>query len=187
MLAEVYKNTLYSYQPDIEVTRWWVPGYPLIIGGSIIDAADFEHLRKEFGVAYVINVETEHDDVGKVPHDLLCQPRVEDSGSPFSREAVLSAISFVRENKHRGVCYLHCQMGGSRSPGFGYAVLRGVFKLSPDEALAKINEGFRARQNQKRKENELPYGHHPFHQRYMASVEEALLCPQPDSNRHGPA
>lgn len=173
MIVEVYANSLYSYQPDIQVVRWQIPGYPIIVGGSLIDAADYAHLAMDFGVRGVVNVETEHDDTGKVPPDLLCQQQVEDDGSPFTKDNVLAVVRFASQKVQGGPLYVHCQMGGSRSPGFAYAILRGVYGLDREQALKALNEGFKVRKAGTA-DTEAEYGWHPVHQSYLNSVDEAL-------------
>ncbi len=171
-VAETYQNTLYHYQPDIVVSRWWLPTFPILIGGSLIDAADYEHLKEKFGITHVINVETEHDDTGKVPAEFLCQAQVDDLGAPFPAEKVLSVIAFaMRALEAGGRIYLHCQMGGSRSPGFAYAILRGVFGFSPEVALKIVNDGKMKRRHQG--EDDQGFGWHPYHVTYIQSVEDA--------------
>lgn len=169
MRLEIYANSLYSHQPDIQVVRWQVPGYPIIVGGSLIDAADYQHLVDSYGVRGIVNVETEHDDTGKVPPELLCQQQVPDDGALLPEDKILAVIRFARKHSHSPL-YVHCQMGGSRSPAFAYAILRGVHGLSRDDALAAINEGFKARKAGTA-DTESAYGWHPVHKAYLASID----------------
>lgn len=167
---ERYTNSLYEPNPTILVARWHIPGYPLIVGGSIVDAADWAHLASDFGVTHCVNVETEHGDEGKLPAEQLCERRVVDDGQPLPTEAIRDICSFVKSSLAANPAarfYVHCQMGGSRSPAFAYAILRGAFGLNQTAALIALNSGFpHALQNY--------YGYHGAHQVYIASVEAAL-------------
>lgn len=169
-IAEVYANTLYHYQPDIQVGRWWVGGYPILVGGSVIDAVDALHILRDFEINKIVNVETEHDDCGKMPGEALLQIRVPDDGSPIPTENLAALFDFVRL-PDGGVdsVYVHCQMGGSRSPAHAYAILRGVAHLSPADALDRLNDGFVLRSGVAGR-----YGTHPVHVAYIESVERAL-------------
>jgi protein-tyrosine phosphatase len=162
-VAETYENRLYAPDPHHLVSRWWVTN-DLMIGGSIVDAADWRHLKTQFGMRSVLNVETEHSDEGK-GIDRLSECRVPDDGSPLPLGIVRHAVSFARLMIGLGPMYVHCQMGGSRSPAFGYAILRWVHGMSPDKALETINRG---------KEWKVPFGSHAFHQVYLSSVEAAF-------------
>lgn len=179
-VLEAYHNSLYSYQPTIVNHRYKVPGYPnIIIGGSIIDAADWEHLHKDFEVTDVINVETEHDDTSKVPAEHLLQVQTEDNGAPFPPEKILAAIEFAKGSGK--VIYVHCQMGGSRSPAWAYALLRGTFKASKEEAMAAIVSARRGVDKLDPSRGFIEdYGHHPVHVSYLASVEAAIKILEPD-------
>lgn len=161
-VAENYSNLLYEGHA---CRRYWVTPR-LLVGGSILGPEDFAHLERDFGITHVVNVETEHDDTGKVPAERLLQARVPDLGGPFPPEAVLSVCLFVSRamaSSQDPRFYVHCQQGGSRSPGFAYAVLRGVFGLPRDDARREI---VAARDGD--------YGHHQFHLTYMDSVDRAL-------------
>jgi len=167
MIVETYANTLYEGH---RCHRYWVPGgFFIMVGGSLLGPEDWEHLRSEYGITHVINVETEHDDAGKVPPERLCQARVPDDGTPFPAAKVLAACLFAAEKVANAPAgedprfYVHCQMGGSRSPAFAYALMRAVFEMSAEGALAAI-----------RGTHKSDYGHHDFHKSYIASVEAAL-------------
>lgn len=177
VVAEFYENRLYHYQPTIRVSRWWVPGYPLMVGGSLLDSADWEHLARDFEIEYCLNVETEHDDAGKVPAGHLCQARVSDEHCPpIPYEALATALDFAQSKPLSAKIYVHCQMGGSRSPAFAYLILRGKYGLDPAPALAKLNEGFIVRQRASQGEAAQPYGHHSGHWTYMNSIEGFLAA-----------
>ncbi len=166
-IVETYSNALYEGH---RCHRYWLPGgFFIMVGGSLLGPEDWEHLQADYGITHVLNVETEHDDAGKLPADRLCQVRVPDDGTPFRPEAVLAACLFVAEKVANAPMgqdpkfYVHCQMGGSRSPAFAYALMRGVFELSPEEALGAV-----------RATHKSDYGNHDFHKSYLSSVESAL-------------
>lgn len=160
MIIETYKNSLYEGH---ECRRYSV--HPKVyVGGSILGLIDAVHLRCELLVVAVINVETEHSDEGKGIHNLL-ECRVPDDGTPFPSHLVQQAVTFAARHSDSGPVYVHCQMGGSRSPAFAYAILRAVHGMGPASALAAIREGCVKTAN---------YGEHPYHKAYLAAVERAL-------------
>lgn len=171
-VAERYKNRLYPWNPEHEITRWWVGPdqlYFILVGGSLIGEDDWEHLANDFGITHVVNVETEHSDVGKFPQKWLCEQQFPDNGARIP-ESTLTAISkFCRHvfGLTNTKLYVHCQMGGSRSPAIAYFVLRDCFSLTPAKALAVLNDGFPH-------DPAHPYGYHPTHQSYIASIEDWL-------------
>ena len=175
-LAEVYVNRAYSYDPTHPVQRWWVND-DIMVGGSICDAGDWQHLFKDFGIRSVLNVETEHSDVGK-GIQLLSECQVPDDGSPFPSGLVRHAVSFAQMNVGLGPIYVHCQMGGSRSPAFAYAILRWVHRMDPAGALFTVRAGkdwsLKAQNGKLIGGAGLVYGEHPTHRAYLASVENAL-------------
>jgi protein-tyrosine phosphatase/CheY-like chemotaxis protein len=159
-IAELYSNTICN---NYFAHRWWA--HPeILVGGSVIDADDFNHLKNDYGIQSVINVESEHSNEGK-GIDNLCEARVPDNGTPFPKEAVVSVVKFAKKALLKGKVYVHCQMGSSRSPAFAYAILRHCFNMSKDEALEQVAA---ARPDHKK------YGYHQYHQNYLNSVEEAL-------------
>lgn len=159
-IAEIYANTLCR---NFMSHRWWA--HPqILVGGSIIDADDYEHLKKEYNIQSVINVESEHMDWGKNIANLL-ECRVNDDGSPFPNEYVINAVKFAKKSLERGNIYVHCQMGSSRSPAFAYAILRHCFSMSSEDALKQISDN---------RPDDKNYGHHPFQKNYIATVEDAL-------------
>jgi hypothetical protein len=166
-IVEVYSNTLYEGH---ECKRYWVPGFPILIGGSILSTEDWNHLQSDFGITDVINVETEHDDTGKLPEENLLQVRVPDNGNPFPVDKITTACTYwiTKSNSidkgHSRALYVHCQMGGSRSPAFAYAILRSSYKLNSADALDVIRScpGKEA------------YGNHVYHTTYLSSIDAAL-------------
>lgn len=172
MIIEQYANRLYLGHA---CHRWSV--HPLVIvGGSIFDQADWAHLRDDFGVRSVLNVETEHSDEGKgIP--VLSECRVPDDGTPFPAGLVRHAVSFAHLNVGHGPVYVHCQQGGSRSPAFAYAVLRWVFQMPKQDALRAIQTGkddWSQAANYATPGPVSSYGHHHYHRSYIESVESAL-------------
>ena len=175
MIAEKYVNSTYHYQPTIQTYRWWVPGYPLLGGGSIVDSDDWEHIKRDFGCEFCINVQDERSDVGTVPDAELCEAQVSDAHAPpFPHAALEKVLGFACSKPAETKLYVHCQMGGSRTPGFLYLLLRGTYGLGKEEALAKINEGFIVRERDHRGDAAQPYGHADGHWRYMNSVDDFL-------------
>lgn len=165
--AETYINRLYEGHT---CHRYWVTGYPLMIGGSLLGPDDWKHLQDDFGLDICVSAETEHDDVGKLPAWDLIQVAHPDTGGPIPANLILSACLFVaaRLVLDPGVkAYVHCQMGGSRSPAYAYALLRGVWRVGASEALAVVSSSMQVGKGR-------PYGGHEFHQTYLRSIEEAL-------------
>lgn len=160
-LAETYVNACYCGHP---CPRWWA--HPnILIGGSINDAEDFAHIVKDFGVTHVISVESEHTDEGKVPAPLRTYLPVPDDGSPppAAHWRALVTIAKLELLLPGGVLYVHCQMGGSRSPAAAYAIMRGAFGMSQEASLAQLRTG------------KPTYGDHAYHQSYLESFEKAFV------------
>jgi protein-tyrosine phosphatase len=153
----------------------------VIVGGSIIDNADWLHLRDDYNVRSVLNVETEHTDEGKgIP--VLSECRVPDDGTPFPFGLVRHAVSFAHVNVGHGPIYVHCQQGGSRSPAFAYAVLRWVFGMSKQDALQAVRTGkddWSQVANYSTPGPVSSYGHHSYHRSYIDSVDSALAFDRP--------
>lgn len=163
--AESYHNLLYPHPEVNLIQRYWVTP-SLMVGGSIVDEDDWKHLQRDFGLQSVLNVETEHSDEDKgIPR--LSECRVPDDGTPFPQGIVRQAVSFAKLAAGFGPLYVHCQMGGSRSPAFAYAVLRWVHFMSPQAAFDAVRASRDWAPG-------LPYGDHHFHQAYIASIDAAL-------------
>lgn len=158
--VETYANKLYLGHT---CHRYWV--HPrVMVGGSILDAADWKHLQKDFRLTAVLNVETEHSDHGKEISNLL-QTQVPDDGTPFPLDALQLASRFSTYvlGQHPGAkIYVHCQMGGSRSPAFAYLVMRSALNMTPDQSLGVVRK------------HKPDYGHHQYHQNYLGSIEKFL-------------
>lgn len=160
-VVESYVNTVCINAPT--ANRWWATNN-ILVGGSILNSEDWQHLKKEYGIDAVVNAETEHDDINKGIDNLL-QVRVHDNGGPFPNSYIHQLVHFVKRIGKDKTFYVHCQMGGSRSPAFVYAILRGCYDMTSEQALAKINEG---------KPGPNHWGHHQYHQNYIKTVEEGL-------------
>ena len=163
--AESYVNSLYPF-PDVNlIQRYWVTP-DVLVGGSVVDEADWRHLEKDFGIRSVLNVESEHSDEGKGIARLSECP-VQDDGSPIPRGVVRQAVSFANLAAGFGPVYLHCQMGDSRSPAFAYAILRWVHEMTPQQAFDAVRAARDWAPG-------LPYGDHHYQVAYIASVDQAL-------------
>ncbi len=201
LIVEKYANSTYRYQPTIQTYRWLVPGYPLICGGSIIDAADWEHIRKDFGAEFCINVQNERSDVGNVPTDRLCEVPTDDAHAPpIPHENLAKVLEYALSKPNDAKLYVHCQMGGSRTPAFAYLILRGKYGLSAEQALAKVNEGFIERERDHHGDAAVAFGAGPDdarrqgHWRYINSIESYLATrgpkgpsQEPNPGANGPA
>lgn len=122
--------------PDGRAVRFWALEPRLLVGGTILGPVDGEHLKRSYGVTHVLSVESEHDDEGKgFQPDVRERWAFPDSGSPKGApwtepgaipvsnvEACIRFARRVLEQPHT-VLYLHCMMGGARSPCIAYAVL----------------------------------------------------------------
>ena len=161
-MAERYTNTLYGDH----VCQRWFPDPKILVGGSILNKEDFEHLQRDFGVTAVLNVEQEHTDVGKVVGVPLCELPTQDDGQPKPTEWWFAGIGFSAPlllDSSSNVLYIHCQMGGSRSPAMAYGCIRAILGLSQEDALRRLHRGVPS------------YGTHQGHWNYMNSCESALL------------
>lgn len=162
-IVETYKVQFVN-GPLADVQRWKLDGIPrLLMGGTILDAADWEHLRKDFGVTHVINLETEHSDVGKVPREQLLEIPTPDDGTMKPAEW-FDIGGFVRTafRNPASIIYVHCQAGGSRTPMMVYFLLRRFSNLTPAGALVLIQTV------------KPSFGSAAYHVNYIASAEQAL-------------
>lgn len=164
MIAEDYLNHRYEGHA---CQRWWAHPW-VLVGGSINDAADYRHIVDSFGAQGVVSVESEHTDDGLVPPDWLWYVPFPDNGADPGADVwnrVIAGAKAAFEINRIGnptPIYIHCQMGGSRSPAAAYAVMRALLLMSHDGALTALR---RTRPN---------YGDHPFHQVYLNGVRRAL-------------
>ena len=141
--AEAYANQFTS-PPGHVVLRWWVPGYPLMVGGNIQSVDDWNHLRDDFGITHVLDVEAGRSPVVILPPANFKKIEMVDNGMPMAAELLREAVTFARDalavDGNR--LMIHCHMGASRSPAYAYAILRSIYGRSHDEALVAINRGF---------------------------------------------
>lgn len=167
MIIETVRHKLYDaiYGRTTMFDRWSV--HPnIIIGGSILDQQDWDHLRDDLKVGAVLNVETEHSDAGYGIAN-LCEAQVPDDHQAFPFDKIRQALVFANEyltKNPTGILYVHCQMGGSRSPALAYGVLRYHYGIKAGAALDMIRKGGRISN----------YGDHPAHQNYIGSIEKYL-------------
>ena len=140
--AESYTNHLAV--PPATVLRWFVPGYPLMVGGNIQSVDDWNHLRDDFGITHVLDVEAGRSPVVILPPENFKKIEMVDNGMPMAAELLREAVTFARDalKDPKAKLYSHCHMGASRSPAYTYAILRCVYGLSHDEGLIALNRGF---------------------------------------------
>jgi len=123
MILEVYR-CVHPPGSEIEIPRWRIDPYAIVIGGNINDAADWEQLCVRHGVNCCISADQTPDGSSAVSPERLCRVFVEDAGAPYSTET----LSCLRDSWHAWGAdarpYIHCHMGRSRSPAFAYAWLR---------------------------------------------------------------
>lgn len=162
-IAEFYTNTI--SRDSVKTARYWVAPN-LLIGGNICNQDDWEHLKNDFNIKSVINVDGDlsngHSDKNKNIDNLL-EYYVPDNGQPFPANCIKEIIAFAKKHISEPI-YLHCHMGISRSPHFAYAILRGCLNMSKKEALSKIYES-------------LPMSHIGFNNHtinYIKSIEDVL-------------
>jgi rhodanese-related sulfurtransferase len=99
----------------------------------------------------------------------------DDHAPPIPHEALARVLDFALRVPYDAKLYVHCQMGGSRSPAFAYLILRGKYGLGKEAALNALNRGFVHRKDHT-PEKEPPYGHSPGHWTYMGNVEDYLAA-----------
>jgi hypothetical protein len=143
--AESYLNT--RANPPCENLRWWVKnglGVPVIMGGgSIVSAEDWAHLRRDFGITHVLNLDTKSD-AEFVPADRLCEVAVTDNGMAIAAPLLAACCSFARSAVNSSAdakLYVHSGNGGARAPAIIYAIFRSAGE-SHENALRMVNRGF---------------------------------------------
>lgn len=145
-----------------QIPRYRLPGVPLIIGGPVVSAEDWAAVQA-LGVTHVCSV-TNPPDIG-VPAEVSLHAPVPDAGVPFSDEQLEKVVGFASQCfSAGGALYLHCWVGASRSPSHGFAILRALFGVSPQQALGMIQSVY-------------PYGTfgaEPKHQNYINGIEQWL-------------
>ncbi len=159
-IAEWYQNT-YSPQPA-PMPRYWITP-KILVGGNVVDAMDYQHLEKDFGIKAVVNVDERSESSFGIAN--LLEAYVEDEGVGFPAEYVRKVVSFGKEHMNEPM-YVHCHIGASRSPHFVYAILRGAHGLSRDDAMATV---LKALPNERYR-----WGFNQHTASYVASIEAAL-------------
>lgn len=168
--VEAYQNARGAPgEADWIALRWWADPFDkrILIGGTIQSRDDWRHLKDRLGIGAVITAEVERDDVSVgVPAELICDVGVSDNGQP-NIDLYVKAIKFARRHTSERL-YVHCAMGGSRSPSLAYAILRDG-GLSSTRIIQAYQHIFSA------KLNGHPWGEHPFHMAYVGAAEAALV------------
>lgn len=142
--AEAYENPFTS-PPGHTVLRWWLPDFPrIMVGGNVVSQADWEHLANDFGITHCLDVEAGRPNDGRVPPSRYLKVEMVDNGMPMAAELLRQACSFARDvlSQEETRLYLHCHLGGSRSPAYAYAILRCVYGLSHEDGIVAVNKGF---------------------------------------------
>jgi len=160
-VAELYCNEASPDKPTIP--RYWITP-KILIGGNINDQSDYKHLEYDLNIKSVINLDGPEAERNIFVPNLL-EFYVPDNGEAFSKERIFETIAFA-EKHIKDPIYIHCHMGMSRSPHFAYIVLRGVYKLSPEEALLKIKEALPTDRHN--------WGFNQHSANYIKSIEEAI-------------
>lgn len=139
--AESYLNT--RANPPCENLRWWVNEKMIMGGGSIVSAEDWAHLRDDFGITHVLNLDSKSH-VEFVPSDRLCEVAVLDNGMAIAAPLLKACCEFAKAALHdpAAAVYACSGNGGARAPAIIYAILRAVYGMDHDEALVEVNKGF---------------------------------------------
>jgi hypothetical protein len=157
VILEEYRNHLYSDNP----TTRWSPHPRIISGGSINDAADWNHLVETYGCTVCVNAESESSDAGKGIEHLLEVGAPNDGVAP-PPEVFVKVLAFWMLHQDR-TFYIHCRMGASRSATYIYFILQKVYGYSQGDALKAIHEGGRP-----------TFGSKMSHHRYMVGANAAI-------------
>jgi protein-tyrosine phosphatase len=162
--AEAYVNQFAV--PPVTVLRWAIDPFPIMVGGNVQSRDDWEHLRRVHGMMFCLDVEAGRANDDRVYDYAYKKVELVDNGTPFSRDAIREACLFARESlcPYRGKLYVHCHMGGSRSPAIAYAILRAVYGLSHESGLVTLNRAFPHGEG-------YHYGYHPTHQAYIGAID----------------
>jgi hypothetical protein len=138
-------NILETYRlgnpPGLAQRAWIYPS--LMVGGGIRDAADAEHLARDYGIATIISVESEG--VGDLPiigeRWASCYSRfpfqdLKAVGMPD--DVIAKVVTFARlrcVGTGALPAYVHCHLGRSRGPATAYLILRAVVGQGQAEAM----------------------------------------------------
>jgi hypothetical protein len=136
--AESYQNTF--AQPPVDVLRWWVPGYPIMVGGSVVSDEDWDHLVSAYGITHCLSLDAR----GRrfiVPNRTGAFD-APDNGLVIAASLLKVACGYAREVLNAGgKLYVQDLMGAARGSAFAYAILRSVYGLSHDDGLVAVNKG----------------------------------------------
>lgn len=162
--AESYTNQFCV--PPATILRWWIPGYPLMVGGNIQDAADLEHLRRDFGITHVLDVESGRPATTDHGEGLYCKVEMVDNGMPMAPPLLIQACAYAKDilANPANKLYIHCHMGASRSPAYVYAILRSIYGLSHEDGLVAVNRGFPHGES-------YHWSYHPAQQAYVGAID----------------
>ncbi len=125
------------------VDRWFDEVDPSLVVGGALFPGDMEELRARHGVRAVLSMCAEYRDdehAGVVMHRIPCHDDL-----AVSEPALLDAVRWIDERVASGEkVYLHCAAGRGRSVSVAVAWLVRRYRLSVDEALARIQSVRRA-------------------------------------------
>jgi hypothetical protein len=138
--AESYQNT--RANPPCENLRWWVGSHRIMGGGSVVDSADWDHLRS-LGITHVLNLDSKTD-AGIVPAESLCEVTILDNGMAIAAPLLAQCCDFARTvlASPGAALYVHSGNGGARAPAIVYAVLRSVLGMSHEDGLVTLNKAY---------------------------------------------
>lgn len=160
-IAEYYINTLSPNRPVI--ARYWITD-KILVGGNILNMDDLNHLKNDYNIKSIINVDAMQNHTGAIEN--LLQVSVLDNGDGFSKEIVNKVVDFASANLNAPI-YIHCHLGFSRSPHFAYAILRACYKYSKECSLQKIKSSLPTSSHE--------WGFNQHTSKYIESIELALL------------
>lgn len=128
-IAERYLNTINTRGP-MECVRFWAADW-LLVGGSIIDDADWRHLAKDFGIREVFSFETEHDHDERIMRTdrdtywTLHHIPFPDDGKSVPLDVLETVWGAVNRLGQVGLnVYVHCQQGRFRSPAMAWMIIK---------------------------------------------------------------
>jgi hypothetical protein len=127
-----------------EAHRFWVHE-KVLVGGTILDAADGEHLKKTYEITDTLSFEHEHTDWNKgfEPANMCWTPFIDHGQEPHP-ELLDQALAFAFQVLRRdGTLYAHCQLGGSRGPTAGYLVCVGILGMRREDVLSVLKRAHR--------------------------------------------
>lgn len=164
--VEQYRNTVLHDKPIVH--RYWVTPN-ILVGGNITSQDDYNHLVADYGITGVVNLEYPEQSHGLEIPD-TAELHVPDNGDPFPKHYVKTAVDYAKARKGKPI-YVHCAMGMSRSPHFAYAILRGCYDMSPDDALLTVKKALPS------STHHWGFGLHT--DKYIPSIENALKPDRP--------